>query len=110
MLLGHYVGKYTYSTLGEWANFATYLSLSLSVISVIYIFLTYWSQIKMSSVIQFESTFFQWYQIHNDLIKDLKSQIDECVDKTIIPSLTGANLTNLKIFEQIAQKEIITVR
>lgn len=106
LLLGHYVGKYTYSTLGEWANFATYLSLSLSVISVIYIFLTYWSQIKMSSVIQFESTFFQWYQTHNDLIKDLKSQIDECVDKTIIPSLTGANLTNLKIFEQIAQKEI----
>ncbi len=72
LLLGHYVGKYTYSTLGEWANFATYLSLSISVISVIYIFLTYWSQIKMSSVIQFESTFFQWYQIHNDLIKDLK--------------------------------------
>lgn len=106
LLLGHYVGKYTYSTLGEWANFATYLSLSLSVISVIYIFLTYWSQIKMSSVIQFESTFFQWYQIHNDLIKDLKVQIDECVDKTIVPMLTAADLTNLKVFEQIAQKEI----
>jgi hypothetical protein len=106
LLLGHYIGQYTYSTLGEWANFATYLSLSLSAISVIYIFLTYWSQIKMSSVIQFESTFFQWYQIHNDLLQDLKSQIDYCVDNTIIPMLTSADLTDLEIFERIAQKEI----
>jgi len=97
---------YPYKELQDWANFATYLGVSLSIISVVFIYLTYQSQVTMSSVLQFESTFFQWYQIHTELQKDLKAQIAESVQSLIIPKLKSAEFVNLDIFESLAQDEI----
>ena len=97
---------YPYKELQDWANFATYLGVSLSIISVVFIYLTYQSQVTMSSILQFESTFFQWYQIHTDLQKDLKTQIVECVRDVVIPKLISAEFVNLDVFESLAQEEI----
>ena len=101
-----FVKGYPSSNLTDWADFATYLSVSLSLISVIFIYLTYKSQINMSSVLQFESTFFQWYQIHNDLLKDLKPLISESVANVIMPRLKKADFSNLSVFEELARKDI----
>lgn len=106
LILFHYVGGYPFSQLVDWANFATYLSVSLSIISVIYIFLTYRSQISMSSIVQFESTFFQWYQIHMDLMKRIQPEIDACVSNTILPKLNAADFQDLGVFEELAHKGI----
>lgn len=65
-----------HTTLGDWADIATYFGLSISIISIILIYLTYRSQINMSAVLQFESSFFQWYQIHIGLCSDLMKDID----------------------------------
>ncbi|MBP3288289.1 MAG: hypothetical protein J6L79_03545, partial [Muribaculaceae bacterium] len=97
---------YPYKELQDWANFATYLGVSLSVISIVFIYLTYQSQVTMSSILQFESTFFQWYQIHTELQKDLKTQIAECVRGVVIPKLMSAEVINLVIFESLAQEDI----
>lgn len=97
---------YPYDKLQDWANFATYLGVSLSIISVVFIYLTYQSQVTMSSVLQFESTFFQWYQVHTELQKDLKSQITKCIKEVVIPRLKSQDLISIDIFESLAQNEI----
>ena len=97
---------YPYKELQDWANFATYIGVSLSIISVVFIYLTYQSQVTMSSVLQFESTFFQWYQVHTELQKDLKTQIVECVRGVVIPKFMSAEFVNLDVFESLAQEEI----
>lgn len=81
----------------DWASFSTYLGLSLSLISIIFIFLTYRSQTNMSSVLQFESTFFQWFQLHRQMYNDLSIQIDNF-----------ANNTALKFIEKRKEKFSIT--
>ena len=58
-----------------WANFSTFFSLSFSFISAIFIFLTYRSQTNMSSVLEFESIFFQWHQQHREIYNNLVPQI-----------------------------------
>lgn len=42
----------------DWAGFATFCGFSLSLISIIFIFMTYRSQQELSSILQFESSFF----------------------------------------------------
>lgn len=42
----------------DWAGFATFCGFSLSLISIIFIFMTYRSQQELSSILQFESFFF----------------------------------------------------
>lgn len=66
--------------IADWASFATYLGLSLSLISVFFIFLTYRSQTNMSTVLQFESTFFQWFHLHRQLCGELSKEIDYFAD------------------------------
>ena len=44
----------------DWAGFATFCGFSLSLISIIFIFMTYRSQQELSSILQFESSFFHW--------------------------------------------------
>lgn len=105
-LVLYFVGGLPSSNLSDWADFATAISVSLSIISVIYIYLTYRSQVKMSSVVQFESTFFQWYQIHTQIYTEMQSEIDDCVDKVILPKLLTAEFDNLKVFEELAQDSI----
>jgi hypothetical protein len=73
------------NNVNDWASFSTFLGLSLSLISVIYIYLTYRSQIGMSSVLQFESTFFQWYALHRELKKDLEEHINTIATQCILP-------------------------
>lgn len=102
-LLLHFVGGLPSTKLEDWANFATAVSVSLSIISVIYIYLTYRSQVRMSSVVQFESTFFQWYQIHTNMYKEMQSQIDECVDNVILPKLLTAKFEDLTVFEELVR-------
>ncbi|MDE6006218.1 MAG: hypothetical protein K2G67_01510 [Muribaculaceae bacterium] len=101
-----FITDYPYKELEDWANLATYLGVSLSVISVVFIYLTYQSQTTMSSILQFESTFFQWYQLHIELQKELKNQIAECVQRIVIPKLMSAEIINLKTFESLAQDSI----
>lgn len=60
-----------------WADFATFFSLSFSFISAVFIFLTYRSQTSMSSILQFESIFFQWHQQHRNIYKSLAPQIKD---------------------------------
>lgn len=105
-ILMFYVKDYPSENLTDWANFATYLSVSLSLISVFFIYLTYRNQVRMSSVLQFESTFFQWYQLHNELLRDLKPQIDESVSRQILQRLEESDFKDLSVFEELAQKEI----
>lgn len=64
-------------TLEDWADIATYFGLSMSIISIVLIYLTYRSQVNMSAVLQFESSFFQWYQIHIGLYSELMEDIDD---------------------------------
>lgn len=105
-VLLYFVKGYPSSDLSDWANFATYLGVSMSLISVIFIYLTYRSQVNMSSVLQFESTFFQWYQVHNELLKDLKPELVRCVNDVIIPKLQTSDFKNLSVFEQLARHDI----
>lgn len=78
-----------HSTLGDWADIATYLGLSTSIISIFLIYLTYRSQINMSAVLQFESTFFQWYQIHIGLYDELSKDIDDFVQNEVEKFITS---------------------
>lgn len=105
-IIRHYVGELPSSKISDWADFATAIGVSLSVISVIYIYLTYRSQVKMSSVVQFESTFFQWYQIHTDMYTKMQPQIDECLNSVVLPHLMNAQYEDLSVFQELAQQNI----
>ena len=60
--------------LDQWASFATYTSLGLSITTVIFVLMTYQIQSKSSTVLQFDSTYFQWMGIFLDAVsKDQKS-------------------------------------
>ncbi len=106
IVLLYNVQDYPSSKLKDWADLATYLSVGISLISIAFIYLTYRNQVIMSSALQFESTFFQWYQIHTDLLKDLKPLISESVNNIILPELRKDEFENLKVFEQLAQNDI----
>lgn len=54
--------------LTNWASFATYTSLGLSVTTVVFVLMTYLTQTKTSTILQFESTYFQWLSIFHDSI------------------------------------------
>ena len=64
----------------DWAGFATFCGFSLSLISIIFIFMTYRSQQELSSILQFESSFFQWLEMHNSIYNECKVDIEKYYD------------------------------
>jgi hypothetical protein len=69
----------------DWAAFSTFFGLSLSFASALFIYLTYRSQTTMSSVLQFESIFFQWYQQHQEIGNSLKKEISYFSSNVALP-------------------------
>ena len=69
----------------DWAAFSTFFGLSFSFASALLIFLTYRNQTNMSSVLQFESIFFQWHQQHRDIYNGLAEQIISISNNIVIP-------------------------
>lgn len=69
----------------DWAAFSTFFGLSFSFASALLIFLTYRNQTNMSSVLQFESIFFQWHQQHRDIYNGLAEQIISISNNVVIP-------------------------
>lgn len=69
----------------DWADFSTYLGLSFSILSVLLVYLTYRSQMRLSSVLQFESVFFQWHEQHRSIYKSLEKEINDFSDKVVMP-------------------------
>ena len=67
-----------------WANFSTFFSLSFSFISAIFIFLTYRSQTSMSSVLEFESVFFNWHQQHRNIYNNLALRISDYSENVVM--------------------------
>ena len=65
----------------DWAGFATFCGFSLSLISIIFIFMTYRSQQELSSILQFESSFFQWLEMHNSIYNECKVDIEKYYDE-----------------------------
>lgn len=89
--------------LEDWADTATYLGLSMSIVSIFLIYITYRSQINMSAVLQFESTFFQWHQIHIDLYHDLRKKINKFANNEVLEFIKSKPEFNINDFQ--AQKE-----
>lgn len=54
--------------INSWASFATYTSLGMSITTVIFVVMTYNVQTSTSTVLQFESIFFQWFGIFQEAI------------------------------------------
>ena len=81
----------------DWAAFSTFFGLSLSFASALFIYLTYRSQTTMSSVLQFESIFFQWYQQHQEIGNSLKKEISNFSSNVALP-----------FFEQLEQESKIS--
>lgn len=84
--------------IGDWADAATYFGLITSILSILFIILTYKSQIKTSALLQFESAFFQWYQIHINLAKDLSKSINSFAENTIKPFMQDKTDFNICCF------------
>ena len=83
----------------DWADTATYFWLIGSILSVLFIVLTYRSQIGSSSILEFESAFFQWYQIHVNLAKDLTEPINSFAEDYIIPFIENKSELDIKDFQ-----------
>ena len=69
----------------DWAAFSTYLGLSFSILSVLLVYLTYRSQMRLSAVLQFESVFFQWHEQHRSVYRNLESEIQKFSDQVVLP-------------------------
>lgn len=101
--------------LENWAHAATYLGLSFSIISIVLIYITYRSQVKMSAVLQFESTFFQWHQIHISLYEDLQYDINLFADLEVINFIQSKSKFDISDFQiqedtEMSRKVIIYYR
>lgn len=82
---------YTYVKIENWASFATYTSLGLSITTVLFVLMTYQIQSKASTILQFDSTFFQWMGIFLESISKDESFFDEYVKSTAIGLLNGVD-------------------
>lgn len=95
----------------DWAAFSTFFGLSLSFVSALFIYLTYRSQTTMSSVLQFESIFFQWYQQHREVYNGLKVQVSDFSNKEVIPFIGRINadtdIDSLEMEEKSAATRVI---
>ncbi|MBO4802591.1 MAG: hypothetical protein J5545_12135 [Bacteroidaceae bacterium] len=69
----------------DWAAFSTFFGLGFSFASALLIYLTYRSQTNMSSVLQFESIFFNWHQQHRSIYVNLKPQITDFSNQIVLP-------------------------
>ena len=97
--------NYPSKSIGDWASTATYFSLIPSTLTILFIILTYRSQINTSAILQFESAFFQWYQIHIGLSGNLKKEIDDFADNTIIPLIKSMETFQISAFKDIEDQE-----
>ena len=79
--------------LDQWASFATYTSLGLSITTVIFVLMTYQIQSKSSTVLQFDSTFFQWMGIFLDAVSKDKEHFQKFVDERAKDLLEGIDET-----------------
>lgn len=77
--------------LDQWASFATYTSLGLSITTVIFVLMTYQIQSKSSTVLQFDSTYFQWMGIFLDAVSKDQKSFEEYYKKTAKVLLEGVN-------------------
>lgn len=77
----------------KWASFATYTSLGLSITTVIFVLMTYQIQSKSSTVLQFDSTFFQWMGIFLDAVSKDKEHFQKFVDERAKDLLEGIDET-----------------
>ena len=77
--------------LDQWASFATYTSLGLSITTVIFVLMTYQIQSKSSTVLQFDSTYFQWMGIFLDAVSKDQKSFEEYYEKTAKVLLEGVN-------------------
>lgn len=93
------------TNLENWAHVATYFGLSLSIISIFLIYITYRSQINMSAVLQFESTFFQWHQIHIDLYHDLRKKINKFAENEVLEFIKCKSEFNINDFQALKDTE-----
>lgn len=60
--------------LSRWASLATYLSIGMSVTTVVFVMMTYYIQSRSSVLLQFDATFFQWFSIfHSSLERDAEA-------------------------------------
>ena len=75
----------------DWAGFATFCGFSLSLISIIFIFMTYRSQQELSSILQFESSFFQWLEMHNSIYNECKVDIEKYYDQVVSIFISNSN-------------------
>ena len=75
----------------DWAGFATFCGFSLSLISIIFIFMTYRSQQELSSILQFESSFFQWLEMHNSIYNECKVDIEKYYDEVVSIFISNSN-------------------
>lgn len=84
---------YYYVHIENWASFATYTSLGLSITTVIFVLMTYQIQSKSSTVLQFDSTFFQWMGIFLDAVSKDKEHFQKFVDERAKDLLKGIDET-----------------
>ena len=84
---------YYYVHIENWASFATYTSLGLSITTVILVLMTYQIQSKSSTVLQFDSTFFQWMGIFLDAVSKDKEHFQKFVDERAKDLLEGIDET-----------------
>lgn len=75
---------YDYVHIENWASFATYTSLGLSITTVIFVLMTYQIQSKSSTILQFDSTFFQWMGIFLEAISKDERLFAKYVKSTAI--------------------------
>ena len=80
-----------YTDIDDWAGFATFCGFSLSLISIIFIFMTYRSQQELSSILQFESSFFQWLEMHNSIYNECKVDIEKYYDEVVSIFISNSN-------------------
>lgn len=97
--------NYPSENIDDWASAATYLSLVPSTFTILFIILTYKSQISTSAILQFESAFFQWYQIHIELTGKLNEEIDSFANGTIIPLIKSMETFQISAFKNIEDQE-----
>ena len=66
----------------DWAGFATFCGFS---------FMTYRSQQELSSILQFESSFFQWLEMHNSIYNECKVDIEKYYDEVVSIFISNSN-------------------
>ena len=53
--------------------------------------MTYRSQQELSSILQFESSFFQWLEMHNSIYNECKVDIEKYYDEVVSIFISNSN-------------------